>query len=74
MLSGERYREEYTGEEHIVKRQKTKESIPQEPIHGKRPLLKARLTWKVKNHTEQAYGSFLFDTGCTGAVLSADFV
>ena len=50
------------------------EETPAEPVHGQRPLLKAELNWRVSNHTERCHGTFLLDTGCTGPILSEEFV
>lgn len=50
------------------------EEPPAEPVHGHRPLLKAELNWRTRNHTSRCHGIFLLDTGCTGAILNEEFV
>jgi hypothetical protein len=47
---------------------------PAKPVHGQRPILKAELNWRFSNHTVRCHGTFLLDTGCTGPILSEDFV
>ncbi|KAH0603433.1 uncharacterized protein H6S33_007755 [Morchella sextelata] len=60
--------------EPAVKQRKLEQRLPSLPVHGKRPILKAGLSWTVKGKDEGAQGSFLFDTGCTGAILNQSFV
>ncbi len=53
---------------------KLHEEIPSEPVHGQRPVLKAELNWRIRNHTDRCHGTFMLDTGCTGPILSEEFV
>ena len=53
---------------------KVHDEPPAEPVHGQRPLLKAKLNWRTRNHITRCHGTFLLDTGCTGPILSEDFV
>ena len=50
------------------------EEPPAEPVHGQRPMLKAELNWRLKNHIQRCHGTFMLDTGCTGPILSEEFV
>ncbi|KAH8144330.1 uncharacterized protein LAJ45_11692 [Morchella importuna] len=50
------------------------EELPSLPVNGKRPILKAELLWTVKNQAEDVQGTFLLDTGCTGAIFNQSFV
>jgi RNase H-like domain found in reverse transcriptase/Reverse transcriptase (RNA-dependent DNA polymerase)/Integrase zinc binding domain/Chromo (CHRromatin Organisation MOdifier) domain/Integrase core domain len=50
------------------------EEPPAEPVHGQRPMLKAELNWKTRNHITRCHGTFLLDTGCTGPILNQEFV
>jgi hypothetical protein len=45
-----------------------------EPIHGQRPMLKDELNWRTKNHIQRCHGTFMLDAGCTGPILSEEFV
>lgn len=51
-----------------------REVADSEPIHVSYYKMKAGLTWRVKNHTESAHGSFLVDTGCTSPILNEEKV
>ncbi|KAH0603019.1 uncharacterized protein H6S33_008023 [Morchella sextelata] len=61
-------RQRETSSEPAVKQRRLEQKLLSLPVHGKRPILKAGLSWTVKGKDEGAQGSFLFDTGCTGAV------
>jgi len=50
------------------------EEPPAEPVHGQRPMLKAELNWRLKNHIQRCHGTFMLDTRCTGPILSEEFV
>jgi hypothetical protein len=67
-------RQRETSSEPAVKQRRLEQRLPSLPVHGKRPILKAGLSWTVKGKDEGAQGSFLFDTGCTGAILNQSFV
>jgi hypothetical protein len=45
-----------------------------EQVQGQRPVLKAELNWRSSNHTVRCHGTFMWDTGCTGPIVSEDFV
>jgi hypothetical protein len=53
---------------------KCNEYPPAEPVDGERPMWKAELKCKTRNHIARCHGTFLLDTGCTGAILSEEFV
>jgi hypothetical protein len=59
--------------EPTAKCRRMEQRLPSLPVHGKRLILKAGLSWTVKGKDESAQGSFLFDTGCTGAILNQSF-
>jgi hypothetical protein len=45
------------------------------PKHGKRLFIQALLFWKNQySKNRQCQGKFLIDSGCTGAILNAEFV
>ncbi|KAH0607133.1 uncharacterized protein H6S33_003121 [Morchella sextelata] len=67
-------RQRETSPESAVKQRRLEQRLPSLPVHGRRPILKAGLSWTVKGKDEGAQGSFLFDTGCTGAILNQSFV
>ncbi|KAH8145235.1 uncharacterized protein LAJ45_10796 [Morchella importuna] len=67
-------RQRESSSEPTQKRRRLEEKLPSLPVHDKRPILKAGLSWTVKNKVEDAQGTFLFDTGCTGAILNQSFV
>ncbi|KAH0610375.1 uncharacterized protein H6S33_011902 [Morchella sextelata] len=67
-------RQRETSPEPAVKQRKLEQRLPSLPVHGTRPILKAGLSWTVKGKDEGAQGSFLFDTGCTEAILNQSFV
>lgn len=73
-MEREHPRDTCSGEMPHVKKQKVQKNISEEPVHGKRPLLKALLTWKVKNYEKHVYGTFPFDLDCTEAILSKEIV
>jgi hypothetical protein len=50
------------------------EEQPAEPVHGERPMLKPELNWKTRNPTSRCHGTFLVDTGGTGAILGEECV
>jgi hypothetical protein len=37
-------------------------------------MLKAELNWRTKNQTQHCHVTFMLDTGCTGPLLSEEFV
>src|SRR6266566_5073819 len=53
---------------------KLHEEIPSEPVHQQRTVLKAELNWRICNHADRCYGTCMLDTGCTGPILSEEFV
>jgi hypothetical protein len=50
------------------------EEPPAEPVHGQRPMLMAELNWRTKNHIQHCHGTFMLEKGCTGPILSEEFV
>lgn len=44
--------------------------VDPEPAHNACFRIKATLSWRNKNHQENAHGFFLVDSGCTGPILN----
>jgi hypothetical protein len=72
MCSTKRKAEGEPAEAPLPKHEKTEAPLPK---HGKRLFIKAILHWVTEHgKNRQCEGTFLVDSGCTGAIMNSEFV